>query len=114
MDYGGRGIKVCERWADYANFLKDMGIKPLNSSIDRIDNDGDYSPENCRWATAKEQARNRRTCVSIEHNGTSRTLIEWAEFLNLSYDAFKNRLRRGWSIDRIIETPMNSYTRRTA
>lgn len=65
-NYGGRGIKVCERWMDFRNFLKDMGERPEGMSIDRIDVNGDYEPGNCRWATAKQQSSNKRNSTSLE------------------------------------------------
>jgi len=79
--YGGRGIKVCARWVDFLVFINDMGLRPKNHSLDRIDNNGDYSKENCRWATIKENNRNREICKNWVMNGICfLTLQEASEF----------------------------------
>ena len=104
--YGGRGISVCERWHDYENFKKDMGERPEGTSLDRINNDGDYCPENCRWATHKEQNRNRSDNRRIEFNGETKTLPEWADIAGISRTAFKRRLERGWDFKRALSQPL--------
>ncbi len=106
--YAGRGIYVCERWKDFNLFFQDMGKAPSQKhSIDRIDNDGPYSPENCRWATAKEQARNKVTSVFLECNGERATMAEWEERKGISSKIIFNRLRiLGWSVDDAILTPV--------
>lgn len=95
--YGGRGITVCDRWLEsFDNFLADMGPRPAGMSIDRKDNDGPYSPENCRWASRIEQARNKRNNVWIEINGERRTLSEWAAHYGVfAATASYRRLKRG-------------------
>lgn len=96
--YGGRGIKVCERWrSSFENFLEDMGERPPNRSLDRIDNDRGYEPGNCRWATRKEQARNKRTTRFIVFRGERRPLVEWAEILGIPAYSIWNRIRLGWT-----------------
>lgn len=84
-DYGGRGINVCDRWKNnFDNFIDDMGLKPTpKHTLDRVDNNKDYSPENCRWATMKEQCNNRRSCVFVEYNGEIKTLSQWADVLGI-------------------------------
>jgi hypothetical protein len=104
--YGARGIRVCERWHTFENFLADMGNAPTaEHSIERINNDGNYEPGNCRWATTKEQARNRRSSRYLEHDGERLTVAEWAERMGVSAWVIENRLRRGWPTGRIFEPP---------
>jgi hypothetical protein len=106
--YGGRGIGVCERWAaDFVNFLADMGRRPSSAhSIDRIDNDRGYSPDNCRWATRKEQCRNRASSRFIEFAGASRTAAEWAELIGVSQTTLHARLKAGWTVERALTQPL--------
>jgi hypothetical protein len=94
MDYGGRGIYVCQRWSVFENFLADMGEKPLGMSIDRVDNSGPYSPDNCRWAIQKTQARNQRRNLMLTIDGDSACAAAWAERLNVDYWRLRNAIRR--------------------
>lgn len=105
--YGGRGIGVCDRWSgSYANFLEDMGRAPsLGHSIERIDNDGNYEPGNCRWATRAEQSANRRTSVLLSLNGTTRAQEEWGSVTGIGGLAIHKRLKRGWSVERALTVP---------
>lgn len=106
--YGGRGIRICERWRNsFSNFLEDMGEKPSpKHSIDRIDNDGDYEPENCRWATAKEQARNRRSSRMVTIDGVTKCAAEWCEIYGMALVRFHSRIHRGWSELKALTAPV--------
>lgn len=102
-DYGGRGINICERWEKFENFLADMGFAPtIKHSLDRIDNDGDYKPENCRWATIKEQNRNRRDTRLLTHQGKKMCIVDWANELGISESTIRGRLRRGCSVEEAL------------
>ena len=104
--YHGRGIKVSSRWEKFENFFQDMGLPPTDKhTLDRIDNDGDYSPENCRWATRKEQARNTRNNRNITYNGETHCLAEWCEILHLKPHTFHNRIKQGWLEEEALFTP---------
>lgn len=107
--YGGRGIKCCERWvSSFENFLQDMGLKPSPMhTLDRINNDGDYCPENCRWATKKQQARSRCSSRIIQHNGESKTLAEWAETAGMDLRSLWQRLKRGWDMEKSLKTSLH-------
>ncbi len=93
--YGGRGITVCARWMDPRNFGLDMGEKPLNHSLDRIDVNGNYCPENCRWATAMQQGANKRSNRFFEIQGETYHISEWCRKFNISLSTVINRLKEG-------------------
>ena len=94
--YGGRGIQICERWSDFTAFLADMGPRPSpDHSIDRIDNDGDYEPSNCRWATHKEQMRNRRVTIRVEFRGQTVALRDVADILGIGRNTLLRRYYNG-------------------
>lgn len=96
--YGGRGIKICERWlVSFENFLEDMGECPKGLSIDRIDNNSHYEPVNCRWADNETQANNKRTNVYLLHNGQKLTLTQWSRLVGCSRATIASRMKKGWS-----------------
>lgn len=102
-NYGGRGILVCERWLMFENFIADMGQRPSDKhSIDRIDNNGNYEPKNCRWATKKEQCNNTRSNRVLVLDGKAKTMTQWAEELGLSRETIRGRLRRGATVERAL------------
>lgn len=95
--YGGRGITICDRWLEsFENFLADMGVRPDNKTLDRIDPDGNYCPENCRWANKREQANNRRNNNTLTYDGRTQTVAEWADEIGISRATLSSRVRRGW------------------
>lgn len=96
--YGGRGIRVCDRWDDFALFYADMGDRPNGMTIDRKDVNDDYAPDNCRWATAKEQANNKRSNHRIEFQGETRTLQQWCNEFGLEPSKVRYRLRVGMPV----------------
>jgi len=105
-NYGNRGIRVCKRWIKFENFLADMG-EPLTDkhTIDRIDNNKGYCKSNCRWATRKEQARNKRNNRLITFNKKTQCLSAWAEEVGIAQRLIWKRLSRGWSPKRALLTP---------
>lgn len=102
-NYGGRGIKVCDRWSSYPLFLADMGRKPTaKHTIERIDNNGSYHPENCRWATRTEQAANTRRSVSLTFNGETHVLAEWSRKTGIPYETLRSRVKAGNSPSQVL------------
>lgn len=107
--YGGRGIRVCERWNESLDaFIADMGYPPPRHLIERIDNDGPYSKENCTWATSAQQQRNRRNNINVTINGITRCLKDWCAITGVSYDAARERIHKlGWSLHDAATTPVD-------
>lgn len=110
--YGGRGIQVCEEWkSSFDNFFRDMGTKPEGHSIERINNDGNYELSNCKWATPKEQAQNRRPNRNLEFRGEIKNMQQWSKELGISHAALSKRLKN-WGIEKALTTErMEKYVR---
>lgn len=105
--YRARGIRYCERWKTFDNFLEDMGECPDGYSIERIDYNGNYEPDNCKWLLLERQARNRRSNVLVSYKGETKMIIEWAEILNMKYTTLYCRLYAyGWPVEMAFETPV--------
>lgn len=105
--YGGRGIRVCARWRSFENFYADMGPRPRGTSLDRWpDNNGNYEPSNCRWATQSEQKQNTRANHNITLNGHSMCVRAWERKLGFKINTVSRRLRNGWSVTRALTTPV--------
>lgn len=114
-NYGGRGIAVSERWSSFAAFSEDMGERPLGGMLDRRDNDGPYSPDNCRWSTRTEQNSNRRNCIYVSHGGERVTLREYCRREGLTYRPIVKRIQdRKWPVEMALSVPVGSgrYFRR--
>jgi len=106
-DYGGRGIKVCDRWLEsFENFIADMGRRPSNNhSIDRKDNNGNYEPSNCEWALRPQQDSNKRTSRLVTYKDETLTLKEWSRRIGIHYNTLRQRLASGWTTEEAFETP---------
>ncbi len=115
-NYGGRGIKICDKWLNsFVEFYNDMGSRPSNKhSIDRIDNNGDYCPENCKWETKHNQCRNQRRNLKITYNGETMCVTDWAKKMNLNVETLACRIRKNkMTIEDAINTDTKvHYTRR--
>lgn len=110
--YGGRGIAVCSRWRTFINFLEDMGERPSERFLERIDNNKGYEPANYKWATRLEQSRNTRRNVYLTFDGITTTRKEWAEKIGISEAAIKRRLLKGWPIEKALTIGFRSAKER--
>jgi len=102
--YGGRGITICGRWQSFRNFLADMGERPGGMTLERINNNGNYEPDNCRWATANEQQRNKRSNRLLTFQGETKTLTEWSRQIGISHSVLDHRIQSGRFDEALIFT----------
>lgn len=109
--YGGRGISICPEWEQFEAFLADMGTPPPGHTLERIDVNGHYGPNNCVWATKQAQANNKTTNHMLSFNGKTQSLADWCRDLQLPYSAIRARLQRGWSAKQALLTPVRNTTR---
>lgn len=112
--YGGRGITICKEWLEFKNFHEwalSNGYAD-NLTIDRIDNNGNYEPSNCRWTNSKTQSRNTRRNVNITINDETNALIEWCEIYKINYKTVRDRLHRGWNILDALRKPIETKFKR--
>lgn len=103
--YGGRGITICERWNDFNNFIEDMGECPDGYSIERVDVNGNYAPENCKWIPMIEQSRNTTRVIYITINGETKILADWARHFSIDYRKVQYRIKKGWDVLSAFTTP---------
>lgn len=100
--YGARGISICKDWLKFENFVYDMGERPAGLQLDRINNNGNYEKNNCRWVTPKENCNNRRSSRFIEYNGEIKTIIQWAKEFNICSKVLMYRLKANWPLEKVF------------
>lgn len=106
-NWGGRGITVCNEWLKFKNFYRDMGNRPEDKSIDRINNNGNYCKNNCKWSTQKEQTNNKRNNCFLLYMGKTKTISQWSVFLNIKYTTIWWRIRKGWKTEKALNNKPN-------
>lgn len=111
-NYGGRGIRVCERWKKFHHFVEDMGLRPDGCDIDRIDNNGHYEPGNCRWVSREINLNNRRNNHNLTWQGQTLSIAAWSRKLGMNERTLTNRIRRGWSIEQAMTAPRHARGKR--
>lgn len=108
INYGGQGISVCERWESFENFAEDMGPRPEGGTLERLDNNGNYEPDNCAWKTRSDQLNNTRRTRRLTYMGRTMSLTQWALEVGISRDTLSARLRYGWSLEDALTKPVST------